>query len=247
MRSSQTRTSAITSDSESAFDISRAGSAPSTAWVTRALIVPSAPRHALIIRVLPVAVSSVIPKRYQASARVLSIFDLPKRSKTSVEGEILRKQKRGWVGVVVLAVIISACGGGDGSNAPTTSSGSGPVLPNLAGLSDECASLANLMAGIVQVFGGSTENVDQLFAAADSGLPPGIQADVDIVKDVTQEFITATGGEGVDFGDLANSTPEELAQLEQAMAILDQDEVNGAFDRIAEYGQQACAEFVESP
>lgn len=159
----------------------------------------------------------------------------------------MRKQRRGWVGVVVLAGVLSACGGGDGSDGPTTSSGSGPVLPNLAGLSDECASLANLMAGIVQVFGGSTENVDQLFAAADSGLPPEIQADVDIVKEVTQEFITATGGEGVDLGDLANSTPEELAQLEQAMAILDQDEVNGAFDRIAEYGQEACAEFVESP
>ncbi|MCP3974071.1 MAG: YebC/PmpR family DNA-binding transcriptional regulator [bacterium] len=159
---------------------------------------------------------------------------------------------------MALTLIVAACGGGDDETAGDNDGGDGTTgstaatvvptaLPNIPGLSDECRALANMMLAATQAFTGINENVDEMFAAAEAGVPDDLRDDVAIVKKAVESFGAALEELGVNpFQDptaFANLTEEQIEQLEAASDLLDGEDVNNAFDEISDWGERECDEF----
>ena len=168
-----------------------------------------------------------------------------------------------------LLLIVSACGGGDeaatdasggdSTVAPpttqTTTTASPPPaptlvpssIPNFGGLSAECEGLANVMLGIVQVFAGSIEGSDQLFAAGIGSLPDEIRSDIELLEVAVTEFAAGIEELGINpFLDpqaFAQLTPEQLTQFEEVAAVFNDDEVDAAFANVEDYGARECDSF----
>ena len=157
-----------------------------------------------------------------------------------------------------MVLVVAACGGGDddsaggdGDNDGTPGSTAATVvptaLPNIPGLSDECTALANMMLAATQAFTGLSDNTDEMFAAAEAGVPSELRGDFEIVKGAVERFGAAMEELGVNpFQDptaFASLTPEQIAQLEEASDLLDSEPVDAAFDRISEWGARECDDF----
>lgn len=160
---------------------------------------------------------------------------------------------------LAVMLVVSACGGGDddagggdeGGGVTTTAASSATVLPtaipNIPGLSDECQALLNVVAATTQAFTGTAENIDETFSAAQSGVPSELRDDVDVLREAVHLFVDAMNELGMNpFEDpaaFANLTPEQIEVFEEMSGVMDNSEVDSAFDNIAEWGERECDQF----
>ena len=176
--------------------------------------------------------------------------------------------------ILALTLIAAACntesvddptnvesdGGGDGETANTvvTVPDSIPDLPDsipdlpdsipdLPGLSDECEALAGFFLGIAQLIIGDVGDGSSLLDSSKSELPGSLQDDVDVVAEAADAYRAVFEELGVDFSDpasLANLTPAQLEQMNQASEGMSAPEVEEALDNIEAYGLDACDNFI---
>jgi hypothetical protein len=155
---------------------------------------------------------------------------------------------------MALALLVAACGGGDGGSfldqSPgATSAGDGLIpigdLPtdvgDLPGVSGECEALLNLFLSIGGAFLGG--EVSALDTAALAGLPGDVRADAQIVSDTLRDFSVGLQDMGINLADpasFATMTEAQQAAFDELTASLDSDQFNTASDNLSAYGDQQC-------
>ena len=161
--------------------------------------------------------------------------------------------------ILALTLIAAACstdtvdeptnvesdGGGDSETANTAVT-LPDSIPDLPGLSGECEALAGFFLGIAQLIIGDVDDGSSLLDSSKSELPGSLQDDVDVVAEAADAYRAVFQELGVDFSDpasLANLTPAQLEQMNQAAEGLSSPEVEGALDNIEAYGLDACDNF----
>jgi len=164
------------------------------------------------------------------------------------------KAHRGIRYLVVVAVVLGACGGGSDQAGGTTQATSAPteapptVPANGPSLGDECQRLADFMLGIAEIFAGDSSAIEQLFATVSPNLPGELADEVETIRSAILQWDAALGEMAVDLSDaeaVATLTPKQLEQVDQAYSSL-QLGTNDAMDAIGAYGEAECAEFVPS-
>lgn len=168
--------------------------------------------------------------------------------------------------ILALTLIAAACstdsvddptnveddGGGDGETANTAVTVPDSILdlpdsiPDLPGLSGECEALAGFFLGIAQLIFGDVGAGSSLLDSSKSELPGSLQDDVDVVAEAADAYRAVFQELEVDFSDpasLANLTPAQLEQMDQASEGLSAPEVEEALDNIEAYGLDACDNF----
>ena len=160
------------------------------------------------------------------------------------------------VPVLALALVAAGCGGGDDSAASdqttieeTTTSEettsdettSEDTTDLSAALGDEdCLALAGVGATIAQAFtgasGGDADN-EELARLVDK-VPDEIQADVQVLAEAYGTYADEIADIGIEPG--STPTPEQVQQLQAALASLDQQELTAAANRIEAWAKDNC-------
>lgn len=165
--------------------------------------------------------------------------------------------------VVVLALAAAAgCGGGSKESAPettttttetvteetstneesTTTESTGTAdLSKILG-DEDCLALAGIGATIAQAYAGGAGTSDagnaDLQALADKA-PDEIKADVETLAKWYADYGAKLKDIGIQAGQ--TPTPDQLQQLQAAIASFDQKEVTAASNRISAWAQKNCA------
>lgn len=160
--------------------------------------------------------------------------------------------------VVALALVAVGCGGGDDESSAsddttveetltdtttdeTTTEDAGTDTDADFDFADEdCQALLGVGASIAAAFAsasGGEANTDELAELA-SKVPDEIKADVETLAAAFAEYSDRLADVGVEAG--ATPSAEQLAELQAALASLDQEELTAASQRIEAWAQENC-------
>ena len=164
-----------------------------------------------------------------------------------------------WLSILVLAfaLVATGCGGGDDDSSAsdtttiedttttdeTTSEEmtDGETTDDLSGVleDEDCLALAGVGASIAQAFSGaadsgSEEDLEELA----SRVPEEIRADVQILAQALAEYSEKLREIGIEAG--ATPTAAQVAELQAAIASLDQQELTAASQRIQAWATENC-------
>ncbi len=158
--------------------------------------------------------------------------------------------------VAALALVAAGCGGSDDepsasddtaieetTTTDTTTSEDTPD-PDLGDLSDvredeDCQDLVNIGLTFSQALSGATDaDAAEAFQQLADNVPSEIQADVQVLADWFAEYASKMQDIGLEAGQVPSA--EQLAQLQTALASLDQDEVTASSDRLSAWAEENC-------
>jgi hypothetical protein len=162
-----------------------------------------------------------------------------------------------WLSIFVLALALVAagCGGGDdessasgdttveettttdASEDTTTDDGSGTTA-DFDFADEDCQALLGVGATIAAAFSGTGDaNTDELEALADK-VPDEIQADVQTLAQAFSQYAEKLQDIGIEAG--ATPTAAQVAELQTALASLNQEELTAASQRIEAWATANC-------
>lgn len=162
-----------------------------------------------------------------------------------------------WLSILVLALALVAagCGGDDEPSAAddtaieetTTAEETSDETTaedettDLSGVleDEDCLALAGVGASIAQAFSGAADSgSDADLEELASKVPEEIRADVEILARALGEYSEKLRDIGVEAG--ATPSAEQVAQLQAAIASLDQQELTAASERIQAWATENC-------
>jgi hypothetical protein len=148
------------------------------------------------------------------------------------------------VALIAAGSMLAACGGDDDD-----SSADADVDADIgasANVSDECIDASRAMAaassGVSSAFAGGSDDLDdsvkQLSRFADDA-PDEIKADMKVVAKAYGEFATAIVD--ADFEAGKTPSPEQMAELQEIAASLDEDDFKDAADHVQDWLAEHCS------
>jgi len=175
-------------------------------------------------------------------------------SQLHIRRSLVRKQSSYVAVIIAFALVVAACGGGDGgtfldqssedaagTDAPISIDDLPTDVGDLPGVSGECEALLNLFLSIAGAFlGGSVLPLDPGTLAS---LPADIRDDAQLMSEVLSQFGDGLQDLGIDFSDPSSFETMTAAQQEAFTALtdlLDSEQFNAASDNLSEYGEQQC-------
>ena len=162
-----------------------------------------------------------------------------------------------WLSILVLALALVAagCGGGDDDSSASgdttveettttdtsedTTTDDGSATGDFDFADEDCQALLGVGATIAAAFSGtgSDANTDELQELADKA-PDEIQADVESLAQAFSQYAEKLQDVGIAAG--ATPTAEQVAELQAALASLNQEELTAASQRIEAWATENC-------
>ena len=162
-----------------------------------------------------------------------------------------------WLSILVLALALVAagCGGGDDDSSASgdttveettttdtsedTTTDDGSATGDFDFADEDCQALLGVGARIAAAFSGtgSDANTDELQELADKA-PDEIQADVETLAQAFSQYAEKLQDVGIAAG--ATPTAEQVAELQAALASLNQEELTAASQRIEAWATENC-------
>ena len=163
-----------------------------------------------------------------------------------------------WLSIIVLALALVAagCGGGDDDSSAsgdttveettttdtttedTTSEDDGTATGEFDFADEDCQALLGVGATIAAAFSGTGDaNTDELQELA-SKAPDEIKADVETLAQAFNTYAEKLQDIGIEAG--ATPTAAQVAELQTAIASLNQEELTAASQRIEAWAQDNC-------
>ena len=163
-----------------------------------------------------------------------------------------------WLSIIVLAfaLVAAGCGGGDDDSSAsgdttveettttdtttedTTTEDDGTATGEFDFADEDCQALLGVGATIAAAFSGTGDaNTDELQDLA-SKVPDEIKADVETLAQAFNAYAQKLQDIGVEAG--ATPTAAQVAELQTAIASLNQEELTAASQRIEAWAQDNC-------
>jgi DNA polymerase/3'-5' exonuclease PolX len=165
-----------------------------------------------------------------------------------------------WLSVLLLALALVAagCGGGDDESSAsddttieetttveetttddtTSEETTDTDLSGVLG-DEDCLALAGVGASIAQAFSGAVDSGDEAdLDELASKVPEEIRADVETLARALATYSEEIQDIGIEAG--ATPSPEQLQELQAALASLNQEELTAASQRLEAWSQENC-------